>query len=134
MPNRDLSKLIGIPFADGGRDLSGCDCWGLVRLVFAAYDIEVQDYKIGCFDTAQINEQVDKARAEWVRIDRPQEPCLMVMRTNSDLPLFCNHLGVYVGDGRMIHTFQKRNSVIERINNGYWNRKVEGYYVPIPKT
>ena len=30
-----LSNFVGIPHADLGRDRAGCDCYGLLRLVYA---------------------------------------------------------------------------------------------------
>lgn len=29
----DVNRLLTIPYIDYGRDVRGCDCWGLVRLV-----------------------------------------------------------------------------------------------------
>ena len=29
------NAYVGLPWADLGRDRTGCDCWGLARLVYA---------------------------------------------------------------------------------------------------
>jgi len=37
--------FIGLPYTDKGRDRTGCDCWGLVRLALAEVaGITLPDY------------------------------------------------------------------------------------------
>ena len=131
--NPDLRGLIGIPFKNGGRDRSGADCWGLVMITFQEFGVTVPDFKISCFDTDVINSQVDIERQDWRPVRIPEVPCLVVMRIDPNLPMACNHLGVYVGSGRFIHTLKKQNSVMERINHPYYQRKIEGFYVFSPR-
>lgn len=133
--NIDTSKFIGVPFVNGGRDFSGCDCWGMVRLVFQEYGIEVPDYKIHCMRSKAIGLQVAlemKASKDgenrWERVNAPEEPCLVLMEHMPDIPGYINHLGVYVGGGKMIHTCLKQNCHIDSIDNMYWQSTIRGFY------
>jgi len=123
-------KFIGVPFVDGGRDFKGADCLGIVMLVFREFGIELPDYKIGCFDTNQIDEKVNTERLSksWKRLKEPEAPCIVVMRIDPDVPELCNHLGVYIGDNEFIHTLNKTQSVRTRLDHLYFSRKIEGFY------
>ena len=41
-----LDDWVGIPYREGGRDRSGCDCWGIVRL----YLMETHGLELPSFD------------------------------------------------------------------------------------
>jgi len=138
MRNRDvmqrLRPFIGIPFVNGGRSIArGADCWGLAMLAYRGlWGIELPDYRVSCFATADINDTVDSQRAQWRRTAQPEVPCLVVMRIDPNIPEACNHLGVYVGNGFMLHTLAKQHSVLERIAHPYFTRKIEGFYAYHP--
>ena len=126
-----LVDFIGIPFVNGGRDFTGCDCWGLVCLAYRhLFGTELEDYQISCFDTLRIKGQIEKEvkSAEiWKEINIPEIPCLVVMSTNPNFPRFCNHLGLYVEDQKFLHTFKKKDSVLERFDHPFFKRKIQMY-------
>jgi cell wall-associated NlpC family hydrolase len=126
----DFTDLIGVPFVDGGRDKNGCDCYGLARMVFKRCGIVLPDYRICCDDTHLINGQIATQRQRWIRCEPPNlpVPCLVVIRFNH--PTLCNHTGVYIGEGRFIHTRKKIGVNIDFVDGLLWKRKIEGFYVP----
>ena len=126
----DLSDLLGVPFVDGGRDKQiGFDCWGLVLEVYRRFGIKLNDYKIGCMEASEINNEIDCNRAYWNKLDRSEikAPCLVVIKFNSH---YCNHTGVYIGGGRFIHTRTKIGVNIDRIDSPAWRLNIEGFYTP----
>jgi cell wall-associated NlpC family hydrolase len=132
MSQYDLSKFVGIPFVNRGRNLTGCDCYGLARLVWKEMTgSELPDYLISCMDSLKIDEQVKNADEHWIRYeDNPPVPSIVAFRFDSNHPDWVTHFGVYVGDGMFIHTRKKANSCKERLDDPKWKFIREAFYIP----
>ena len=127
-----ITELIGVPFKDGGRDYKdGLDCYGLAKEVFKRYGITLPEFTVCCEDSDRIDGTIAEQRPLWVRCGEDKNlpvPSLVVIRFNQ--AVFCNHTGVYIGNGMFIHTRQKIGVNIEPIDSLVWKRRIEGFYVP----
>lgn len=123
-------KYVGIPFVSGGRTEQGCDCYGLIRLILK------NEYKIllpvlNKNYHALIAEETKSLFSEYVpvicgaRIEAPEEKALCLVRTTSGL---LTHVGIYAGDGFIIHSRNKTGAVCERINSPFLTGRIEGWY------
>lgn len=130
-----LDAFIGLPFRDHGRDRTGADCWGGVRMVLAELrGIVLPDYGHGyreTMDSAGIGASIREGLVrDFVRVDRPQ-PFDLVIFNLAGKPW---HVGLVVGAGRFLHWPQpddKGNdgsSRIARFTDRIWARRVEGFY------
>lgn len=128
----DFGDLVGIPFVDGGRDAAGCDCWGLTMMAFKRFGIALPDFRIACAASALISSAIEQGRRspQWQQVAAPiKAPLLVVMKgIDPDMPRACTHLGTFVGQGRMLHTMEKRMSCLERIHHPFFNRKIAGFF------
>ncbi|WP_371363624.1 hypothetical protein SRRS_45040 [Sporomusa rhizae] len=126
--NKQLDDLIGLPFIDGGRNPAvGLDCWGLSTEVFSRYGITLPDYKISCEDASRIHSEVNEQRPCWRRCEGDiPVPALVVIR----FTVYCDHTGVYIGQGRFIHTRKGIGVNIDRVDSPAWEKRIEGFYVP----
>ena len=123
-----VSEYVGIPFADHGRDRSGCDCWGLVRLVLGNhYGVEVPSYAETYPDANKpsASEAVDTLRQiDFIPLSYPEPGAIVVLRVKG-LPW---HVGVMVNDHYFLHIMRGINAVCERIDGLTWANKVMGFY------
>ena len=124
----DTDQFVGVPFVNRGRGPEGYDCWGLVMRVFEEYGIELPDYRISCFATRRIGIQVEVARGDWVRLNKPEAPCIVTMRIDPAAPKLVNHIGAYVGGNRFLHTMKDTHSILSRIDDVYFKGMIEGFY------
>jgi cell wall-associated NlpC family hydrolase len=122
-----VTDLIGKPFIDGGRGPEGYDCWGLCLEVFKRHGIELPDYKIYCYDSAGFFTLFQGALPQWARCDPPEIPSVVTVRLNFPV---VNHVGVYIGEGKFLHTRDKTGVVIERLDAPQWRYRTEGFYIP----
>lgn len=122
------SKFIGIPYVSKGRGWDGCDCWGLVRLFYReVLGVLLPEYALEYADAEELRDVaalVEAGRASWERSELPQLGYVVLQRLVSE-PV---HVGVYVGDERMLHVRRATASCLERIDGPVWGRRVEGFY------
>jgi cell wall-associated NlpC family hydrolase len=120
-------SYVGIPFKERGRDRSGCDCWGLVRLVLA----EQKGIRLPAFDgryeSVRDRDLVQSIRREFAplcrRIEVP-EPMDIVL---FDFSAGALHVGLVVDPQHMLHVEEGKKTVREAMRK-YANR--EGFYRP----
>lgn len=121
---------VGIPFKSGGRDKSGLDCYGLLRLVyieeFNTTLPDLRDLYINALDTNE-TAPLYKKYAPLLRGDKtacPKSGDAAVMLERG-LP---THLGIYAGGGYILHATRHLGTVLQRTTSPDLKGRVEGYY------
>lgn len=103
------TPLVGLPYAEKGRDPTGVDCWGVVCLALAAAGFTVPSYG-GEYVSTDENREIDAAVAREAvsPLWRPVEPgseCefdVLIFRRGR----YASHAGVVVKPGLMLHIEQ----------------------------
>lgn len=131
----EYAPFIGLPYADKGRDRTGVDCWGFIRLVYAdVAGITLPDYGDAYTrpgDHASVADAVDAGlKHNWQRVDRPQALDLLILRI-AGRPWHCavmttrDTFAHCPPPGRNGH---QSFSCIERLDNPQWAKRIEGFY------
>lgn len=109
-------RFAAIPFADRGRDYSGCDCWGLVWLWYRdVLGIALDPYDgVAARDAAAIREMIERHRDEWAEVTAPRDHDVVVMRSLTGRG--DGHLGLVVEKRRLMHTTDPIGVRVERLS------------------
>lgn len=105
-----IAGFTGIPFRDKGRDRDGCDCWGLVRLVYMEVaGIELPAYgEISSADLLRVARTMRDGATDgdWRDVGGPPRRPLDValMRRPLGGPGAAWHCGVMATDRLLLHT------------------------------
>lgn len=113
-PNREIYKyaigLLGTRYKFGGESINGIDCSSFVQNVF-----ELAGYKMP--RTAR-----EQARyGYFVRKEDIKPGDLLFFATYASFP---SHVGIYIGDGKMIHASSRGNKIeVSSINQDYYQKR-----------
>ncbi len=130
---------VGIPYRDHGSDWSGCDCWGLVRLIYRQRaGITLPDYA-GDYadeaDTEGVGRCVEAARVSgtWSLIDGPPVAfdvveMLSVLRARNGWSYPPLHVGVLVAADWLIHTEAATGARLVRRDDRALGKRVAGFW------
>lgn len=122
------NNYLDIRFKEKGRTAMGCDCWGLVRLIYQeqcsiplpSYD---DDY-IATNNHEILSVLIDSESRKWNQVEKPHEFDVVVLRLKG-VPF---HVGVVTRGGFMLHCSQGINTSHERLDSMRWKNRIIGYY------
>ena len=123
----NYDKYIGLPYKSNGRDESGLDCWGLVRLFYKnELGIDLPSYSelyTGGIDPS-ISTAIQSNMSDWevVPAGTPGDVCLFNIYGEPA------HVGIYIGSNKFLHIRESKDSVIESLGNQQWSKRFVGFY------
>lgn len=125
----DTNVFIGIPYKERGRGYTGCDCYGLFRLVYGSLGIDLPDHSddyISVTDQREILILLDAGMPDWRPVESGHERATDgILLRLAGRPY---HVGVIIGQGRFIHTMDKAGACIESYRSVAYNRRVLGFF------
>jgi cell wall-associated NlpC family hydrolase len=121
------SDLLGVPFKDGGRDLAGLDCWGLVMEVSRRQGRSLPDYQVPCYMALRVAEAAadEISAGKFYPVAVPQAGDLVAMALLPEMPDLVQHFGIMIDGQRFLHTLIKTGPILSRVN-GLFN--IKGFY------
>ncbi|MDE5659959.1 MAG: C40 family peptidase [Muribaculaceae bacterium] len=109
---KEARKWIGTPYAYGGHTRGkGTDCSGMIMELF----LKVYDLKLPRSSAMQ------REYARKVDYDRMMPGDLVFFSTSKNSSRV-NHVGLYIGDNRMIHASSSRGVMESNLAENYWKR------------
>lgn len=106
----DYSKWIGVPFEWAGE----YDCWTLAKAVLAENGIVLPEYDYTKEDLDNISQSVSAATetSNWLEVAIPEPLDVILLGANN----FFTHIGVYVGDDKLLHTTPRTGALVQRLS------------------
>ncbi len=125
------AQFIGTLYEEFGRERSGCDCWGLVYVVFRdQLGISLPTYS-GQYASAEERGEISAlisdaaVSAVWRRIESGfQDFDIAVFRRGR----MDAHVGIVIAPNLMLHMANEDCAKIERFDQAAWKNRLTGIY------
>ncbi|MDE5786572.1 MAG: C40 family peptidase, partial [Duncaniella sp.] len=124
----EAKKWLGTPYKYGGEDKSGVDCSGLVLSVFR----DALNIKLPRSSSKQKEFSSDISKRDLIPGD------LLFFATTGGGKV--SHVGMYIGEGKMVHSSTSRGVMVSRIEEDYFVKtfagagRVDAYYAMLSRS
>lgn len=109
-------NFLGVPYRRGGNGVDGFDCSGFTRHIFES--------TIGFVLPRKVDDQARAPGLVKVRREELKPGDLVFFNT---LRRTFSHVGIYIGDGKFIHSPRSGATVrVEDMRGSYWNKRFTG--------
>ena len=125
-----VCKALRVPFVARGRDWSGLDCWGLVRLAHAeVLGVQLPSYlesyvAADVRGTEALGDLIVANLPGWNRVEMPM-PMDVALFLIHGRPV---HVALVIDSRRALHTEAKVGTFVERLDSPMWLKRLEGVY------
>lgn len=124
-----FDRFVGIPFLNKGVAFDGCDCFGLVRLLYGVelgQEIPNPSYE-NAVDSKQIHsEYIKQIATNWKEVKELKKYDVIAMAHDARHPHIIQHFGIYLGNDKMLHTLRNVGSHIVDISQ--YQYYIKGFY------
>lgn len=116
----EFSNLIGLEYED-------YNCWDLARLFYIqVFAIDLKHYyqnKKKAEEDRKLTESlIYTNKGDFVRVEEPEFGDLITMKIRG----LESHIGIYIGNGLMLHTDRIRGSHVDRLSR--FDKMICGFY------
>lgn len=124
------NKYVGLQFVRDGRDFDGVDCYGLICLIYE-YELGILLNPFSGIYTndlpktmVEIAKTMNQDRDNWDSPSEIKEYDMIQLRTGRH----AFHVGIALGNNKMLHVEEGCDAVIERLNSPLWKNRIEWIY------
>ena len=121
-------RFVGIPFADGAPSFKGANCYTILQLVYKhELGIELPSYTIPAkYSNRVFINFLNTVALNWDKVDEPEYLDVVAMAHDMARPNLIQHFGLYIGEGRILHTLDKIGSHVSTVQK--LKPFIKGYY------
>lgn len=121
-----ISEFIGVKYTVHGRTIEeGLDCYGVIYLYYKELKGIILPDPFYESVSATEKEKIGNLLMNGIpaeKINKPEKECLVSIVSGGKLA----HIGIYLGNGMMLHSTQQTGVVIQNIDR--YRNKIEGFY------
>jgi len=119
--------LLGMSFEIGERGPKKIDCYGVLIHYFNEFDLKLPDYSYVDDWNGKTELYLQEYASFFRKLDKDEELEIgdMILFNSKENP---SHAGIYLGESKFVHAYQKIGTKIDSLVNPVWKGKVFGYY------